>query len=142
MSEKTTYEKFKRYYQDFCGLLLFLAVTLSMAEIVCRVLFGISYDLFFSFTVWITLFALLLITGLMLPEGGHVSIDFIRLKLRGQARRVLEAILALLTLAFSSLITYSAVLFLQQLHRRGSAFPLQIYVPMWLVELCVPLGMG
>ena len=40
------------------------------------------------------------------------------------------------------LITYSAILFITQLYRRGSVFPLQIPVPIWLVELCVPIGMG
>lgn len=134
--------KFKQIYQYFCGLLLFAAVTLSVAEIVCRVIFGLSSDLFFDFTVWATVWSLMLITGFILPEGGHISVDFLRTRLRGVSRRILEGILALVTLAFGLLITYSAILFITQLYRRGSVFPLQIPVPIWLVELCVPIGMG
>ena len=134
--------RIKNVFEQICGLLLFAAVTLSMAEIVCRVFFKISVDLFFDFTVWGTIWALLLITGLLLPEGGHISIDFFRNKLGGITRRLMEIVLALITLAYGAFVTWGSVLFLRQLYQRGSVFPRQIPIPMWLVELCVPIGMG
>ena len=134
--------RIKHVFEQICGLLLFAAVTLSMAEIVCRVFFKISVDLFFDFTVWSTVWALLLITGLLLPEGGHVSIDFFRIKLGGITRRLIEIVLALITLAYGAFVTWGSILFLRQLYQRGSVFPRQIPIPMWLVELCVPVGMG
>lgn len=140
--EKKTTEKLIKAYEYFCGLLLFLAITISMAEIVSRVLFKTSYALFFDFSVWITLWALLLITGLLLPEGGHISIDFLRNKLSGRTRWALETLLALITLAYGVLITWGGILFLQQLYARNSIFPRNIAIPKWMVELCVPIGMG
>ncbi|MFH1137778.1 MAG: TRAP transporter small permease [Pseudomonadota bacterium] len=134
--------KCKQVFQDCCGLLLFASVTLSMVEIVCRVFFKTSMDLFFDFSVWGTVWSLMLITGLLLPEGGHVSIDFLRFKLGGRKRWALETFLALVTLSYGVFVTWGAVIFLRQLFLRGSVFPRQIPIPMWLVELCVPIGMG
>jgi len=134
--------KFKKGYELFCGLLLFLAITISMAEIVTRVFFKMSYDLFFDFAVWVTLWALLLITGLLLPEGGHISIDFLRNKLTGKLRWFVEVSLALITLAYGVFITWGSILFLQQLYARQSVFPRYIPIPQWIVELCVPLSMA
>lgn len=131
----------KRAWEVICGLLLFVAVTVNMAEIVLRVGFRLSYDLLFDLPVWITIWSLLLITGLLLPEGGHISIDFIRVKLRGRPRWLLEIFLALATLAYGIFITWGGVLFLQGLYARKSVFPRSIPVPTWLVELCVPIGM-
>jgi len=134
--------KIKKIFELFCGLLLFLAVTISMAEIVSRVIFKISYDLFFDFAVWGTVWALLLITGLLLPESGHISIDFLRNKFTGKIRWLLEVSLAFITLAYGVFITWGSILFLQQLYLRQSIFPRYIPIPKWIVELCVPIGMA
>ena len=134
--------KFKKGYEIFCGLLLFIAITISMAEIVSRVFFKVSYDLFFDFAVWVTVWALLLITGLLLPEGGHISIDFLRNKFSGKARWLLEVSLAFITLAYGAFITWGSIHFLQQLYVRQSIFPRYIPIPKWIVELCVPISMA
>jgi TRAP-type C4-dicarboxylate transport system permease small subunit len=134
-------KRVKTIYEGFCGLLLFLAVTISMSEIVARVVFKTSIDLLFDFSVWITVWAFLLIAGPLLPEDGHISIDFIRIKFSGRFRKMLEICLALITLAYGVLITWGAIQFLQQLYVRKSIFPRSIAIPKWLVELCVPIGM-
>jgi TRAP-type C4-dicarboxylate transport system permease small subunit len=133
--------RIKRIFEAFCGLLLFLAVTISMAEIVSRVVFKTSIDLLFDFSVWITVWAFLLIAGPLLPEGGHISIDFIRIKFSGRFRRLLEVCLALITLAYGALITWGGVQFLYQLYIRKSIFPRFVPIPKWIVQLCVPIGM-
>jgi TRAP-type C4-dicarboxylate transport system permease small subunit len=133
--------RIKRIFEAFCGLLLFLAVTISMAEIVSRVVFKTSIDLLFDFSVWITVWAFLLIAGPLLPEGGHISIDFIRIKFSGRFRRLLEICLALITLAYGALITWGGIQFLHQLYIRKSIFPRFVPIPKWIVQLCVPIGM-
>ena len=136
------YARARRLAEVSCGIILFVAVTISMAEIVTRVVFKLSFDLFFDFPVWLTVWSLLLITGFLLPGGGHVSIDFIRIRFTGGMRRLLEVFLALVTLAYGVFITWGSILFLKQLYVRGSIFPRYIPVPKWIVELCVPIGMG
>jgi TRAP-type C4-dicarboxylate transport system permease small subunit len=131
----------KRVWEISCALLLFLAVTINISEIVLRVAFRLSYDLLFDLPVWLTVWSVLLITGLLLPEGSHISINFIRFKIRGRLRLLLEVFLALTTLFYGVLITWGSVLFLRGLYEKQSVFPRSIPVPAWLVQLCVPIGM-
>ena len=133
--------RIRKYYEKICGLLLFLAVSISFAEIIARVMFKTSIDLFFDFSVWVTVWAFLLIAGPLLPEGGHISIDFLRLKFSGGPRKLLELCLALVTLAYGALITWGSILFIRQLYQRQSIFPRFVAIPKWMVELCVPIGM-
>jgi TRAP-type C4-dicarboxylate transport system permease small subunit len=133
--------RFKNFFENFCGLLLFFAVTISFAEIVARVAFKTSIDLFFDFSVWITVWACLLIGGLLVSGGGHISIDFMRKQLHGRVRQVLEVILGLITLAYVTLITVGSIIFIQQLYQRQSIFPRYFPIHKWIVELCVPIGM-
>lgn len=134
--------KVKTAVELFCGGLLFLAVTLNMAEIAVRVVFRQSLDLLFDLPVWITVWAMLLITGFLLPEGAHVSIDFLREKVKGRPRQLLEVVLALTSLAYGAFLTWSGMLFLTYLYQKKSVFPRSIPVPAWLVQLCVPIGMA
>ncbi len=134
--------KIKEIFENCCGYLLLIAVFISLAEIVARVVFETSFDLFFSFTVWISVWSMLLITGLLLPEGGHLSVDFLRQKFSGRPRWLLEVTLALVTLGYGVFITWGSVLFISQLYQRESVFPTYIAVPKWMVELCVPIGMS
>jgi TRAP-type C4-dicarboxylate transport system permease small subunit len=141
-NDSSLFAKIKRGTEVTCGIILFVAVTISMVEIVMRVVFKMSFDLFFDLPVWLTVWALLLITGFLLPEGGHVSIDFVRIKFTGRFRWLLEIFLGLITLAYGIFITWGSIQFLQQLYARGSIFPRYIPVQKWIVELCVPIGMG
>jgi TRAP-type C4-dicarboxylate transport system permease small subunit len=136
------FSKVKTAVEIFCGGLLFLAVTLNMAEIVVRVIFRQSLDLLFDLPVWVTVWAMLLITGFLLPEGAHVSIDFLKEKLKGGPRKLLEVFLALTSLAYGAFLTWSGMLFLTYLYQKKSVFPRSIPVPAWLVQLCVPIGMA
>ena len=134
--------RIREIFENCCGYLLLIAVFISLAEIVARVVFETSFDLFFSFTVWISVWSMLLITGLLLPEGGHLSVDFLRQKISGRSRWLLEVALALVTLGYGVFITWGSVLFIGQLYQRESVFPTYIAIPKWMVELCVPIGMA
>lgn len=131
-----------RTFEVGCGYLLLAAVMVSLVEIVARVVFKASFDLFFSLPVWMTIWALMLMTGGLLPANEHVSIHFIGNRLRGKALWILEVGLALITLAWGLLITWGSSLFVGQLIRKKAVFPTYIAVPRWMVELCIPVGMG
>ncbi|MEN8210270.1 MAG: TRAP transporter small permease [Thermodesulfobacteriota bacterium] len=138
---KNSFVRIKTIFENCCGYLLLIAVFISLAEIVARLLFNTSFDLFFSFTVWISVWSILLITGLLLPEGGHLSVDFIRQQLGGRPRWLLEVCIALITLGYGVFISWGSILFINQLYQRKSVFPTYIAIPKWMVELCVPIGM-
>jgi len=139
--EKNRYIYAKKIYERFCGILLFLAVSCSIFEIIARVAFHICFDFIIDFSVWLTVWSLLLITGLLLPERGHVSIDFLRDKLKGKPRLFVELFNALFTLTYGAAITLGGILFIQRLYTLNAVFPRYFAIPMWIVELCVPIGM-
>lgn len=140
-SNTETVSVLKKTFEQFCGYLIFLAVSITMAEIITRVFFNISIDLLFEFPVWLTIWASLLISGLLLKDNGHVSIDFLRNKLTGKTRWLLEIGLALFNIFYGAVIMWGGYLFVGQLYARKAMFPRIIAVPKWIVELAVPVGM-
>ena len=57
-NESSLFSRIQRGAEIACGIILFIAVTISMAEIVMRVVFKMSFDLFFDLPVWLTVWAL------------------------------------------------------------------------------------
>jgi len=131
-----------RWLEIFCGLLLLLAVCISLAEIVGRVLFHTTYDFVIDLPVWITIWSMLLISGPLIAENGHVSIDFIVTRLRGRARLALELFNMLATVIYGTAVTAGGVALIRMLHARQAVFPKYIPIPKWMVEICIPIGMG
>ena len=76
-------------YEKVCGMLVFIAIVISMGEIVLRVGFNTSYDFIIQASVWLTVWGLLLIGGPVLAEDGHVSIDFILTRVTGKTKWLL-----------------------------------------------------
>lgn len=132
----------KKYYEALCGFLLLLAVIVNAAEVISRIFFNVSYDLFFDFSVWLTIWALLLIGGPLLISNGHVSINFLIEKASRKTRVFLLTFNFVFTLLFGLLYTIAGILFVSNLYERQSVFPRFYPVPMWAVEICIPIGMG
>ncbi len=131
----------KRLFVNFCGYLLLLAVSISGFEIFLRVFIGKSYDFIIDLSVWLTVWALILIAGPLLSEEGHVSIDFIREKLQGKLRLLLELFITLSVLVFGVALCLGSIIYVYQLYDRQVVFPRYFAIPMWVVQLCMPLGM-
>lgn len=132
----------RKSFEIFCGLLLCLAVAVSLGEIVGRVFFSTTYDFVIDLSVWLTVWAMLLIGGPLLLENGHVSIDFVLGKLSGRSRVVLELVNTGATLVYGAAITWGGILLVKQLYLRQAVFPRYFPIPKWIVELCVPVGMA
>ncbi len=133
---------FLKLFEILCGLLLCLAVAVSLGEIVSRVLFHTTYDFIIDLSVWLTVWAMLLISGPLLAENGHVSIDFVMSKLKGRPRVLLELFNIGATLVYGAAVTWGGTLLVKRLYFRGAVFPRYFPIPKWLIELCVPLGMA
>ena len=126
--------KFYRIIEIFCGLLLFIAVGISLGEIVGRVVFHTTYDFIIDLPVWITIWAMLLIGGPLIAENGHVSIDFMVTKLQGRARRLLELFNITVTAIYGFAITIGGFQLVRMLYIREAVFPKFIPIPKWIVE--------
>ncbi len=131
----------KKVFERCCGVLLLLAVLISFSEIIMRVFFHVSYDIVIDLSVWITVWASLLIGGPILLENGHISVDMIRNKLSGKIRLCVEIINTSACLMFGVVLLVGGIQFVFHLYKKNAVFPRYIPVPMWIVELCVPIGM-
>jgi len=131
-----------RMLEIFCGLLLFIAVGISLGEIVGRVIFHTTYDFIIDLPVWITIWAMLLIGGPLIAENGHVSIDFMVNSLQGRARLFLELFNITVTIIYGFAVTMGGLALIRMLYLREAVFPKYFPIPKWIVELCVPVGMG
>ena len=137
----STKSKLKKF-ELFCGLLVFIAVLVSISEIVLRVGFNTSYDFIIQASGWLTVWGLLLITGPILAEGGHVSIDFIRNSLRGRPQWLLDLFNTGTTLLYAVVVTCGGVILVVELIERGSVFPMYFPIPMWTIQIIVPISMA
>ncbi len=134
--------KVYRMLEIFCGTLLFIAVGISLGEIVGRVVFHTTYDFVIDLPVWITVWAMLLIGGPLIAENGHVSIDFMVNRLQGKAKLLLELFNMAATVIYGIAVTIGGFALVRMLYLREAVFPKYIPIPKWIVELCIPLGMG
>ena len=126
----------------FCGFLLCLAVLISLGEIIGRVFFSTTYDFVIDLSVWLTVWAMLLISGPLYAENGHVSIDFILNKLDGPARFLLELFNVTATLIYAVAVTWGGITLVYKLYERTAVFPRYFPIPKWIVEICIPAGMA
>lgn len=139
--KKSNLSMLKSYFEKFCGYLLLLAVLISLFEIFLRIFFHKSYDFIIDLSVWLTIWSLILITGPLLSEGGHVSIDLIREKLRGKLRLLVESFNTLSILSFGVTLGLASIIYVHQLYALQLVYPRYVAIPMWLVQLCMPLSM-
>ena len=54
----------------------------------------------------------------------------------------LELFNVLTTVIYGISITIGGVLIVRQLYLRAAVFPRYFAIPKWIVELCIPIGMG
>lgn len=129
-------------YDSICGCLLATAVIFNLFEVGLRVAFHTSYDFLIDFSVWLTVWAVLLMAGPVLADGEHVSVDFLRAHLRGVPRLFIELFNILVTAVYAVAVCVSGILLVHQLFIQGAVFPGYIPIAKWLVLLSVPTGMG
>ena len=133
---------FKDGWIRFFSYVMFAAITINFLEIVMRVLFNSSVDLLFDLPAWLTTWSMMLISGMILLDNEHLCIEAVRSKMTGKAAKTLDFINNILTIIFAATVTYSGILFVAQLYAFNTAFTRIITIPKWMVESCIPIGMG
>ncbi len=139
---KNLRQKFKDIWIKFWGIIFFIGVSINFLEIVCRTLFHFSWDIMYDLPVWLTIWSVMMLAGPILPDGDHVSVDMIRDNLHGTARKILECFNLLVCIIFGLIITYGGYLVVMQYYKFNMNIIRVISVPRFLVESCIPIGMG
>jgi len=125
------------------GIASILVVTLgAFIDVIARFIFSHAYFWMHQLLAWVMIWAVFLVIGLLLKEGGHVSVDIATTKLRGVSRRALLTINWLATLLFCSLLTWSAVEYMGYLMGHHVTRLLHIHIPFWPINICTLVGFG
>ena len=139
---QSRFEKLKKIWVYFFSFVLFTAISINFFEIVLRVLFNYSIDLMYDLPAWLTAWSMILVSGIILLDNEHLCIEVLRSKMPAKGKRTLDFINNILTLIFGATITYAGFIFTKQLYTFNTTYTRIIAVPKWMVEVCVPLGMG
>jgi TRAP-type C4-dicarboxylate transport system permease small subunit len=84
---------------------------------------------------------MLLISGPLIAENGHVAIDMIVTRLQGKAKLLLELFNISATIIYGAAVSFGGIALIRMLYERQAVFPKYFPIPKWIVELCIPLGM-
>jgi len=112
-----------------------------MAIIVLRQTFGISYDFLTDGVVWLTIWATLLVSGPLFGEGGHIAVKALLERIPGKFRPAVEFFNTLGTLIFVAVVTYGGCRLIHFLFINEHVYARYISIPMWMVQICVPIGL-
>lgn len=138
--------RFVRGLSTFFGIVA-AAALIAACVVVCQMVF-VRYVLGTS-TIWQTEFVLyaivaatLLGSPYVLATRGHVNVDLLSHYLGPRARRVLEAVSALLGIAFCVLLAQSGWRYFEEAWTEGWVTESVWAPPLWIVLLPLPLGIG
>jgi TRAP-type C4-dicarboxylate transport system permease small subunit len=120
---------------------LILMVGMIFFNIVSRAAFQETFGVTEEWSVWLMIWSVFVYIGLDIKENAHIAVDLIPNKLRGKKKLILEVFISVVMIIFGVFFLYicwSDVLMAKM--TRLSTIT-SISVPLWLVKLCMPLGM-
>jgi TRAP-type C4-dicarboxylate transport system permease small subunit len=120
---------------------LILMVGMIFFNIVSRAFFQETFGVTEEWPVWLMIWSVFMFIGLDIKENAHISVDLIPNLLKGKKRFVLDMCISLIMLVFGILFLYacwSDVLMAKKIHLSTIT---SVPVPVWIVKLCMPLGM-
>ena len=120
---------------------LVLMVGMIFFNIVSRALFQETFGVTEEWSVWLMIWSVFVYIGLDIKEKAHISVDLIPNKLKGNKKLVLEIFTSLVMIIFGVLFLYAcwADVLMAKMTRLSTIT--SIPVPLWIVKLCMPLGM-
>jgi TRAP-type C4-dicarboxylate transport system permease small subunit len=125
------------------GMLLALGLGIVMLEIVSRALASTSFlwseELSRYVLIWITYFGAAAVTR----DNSHIRVEFLIDRLHPAARRIVEMLVALLCLVFSTVICIVSMRYVSDSRDLGMmSADSYLPVPIWVFQLIIPIGFG
>ena len=122
------------------GVLLVAVGGLISYEVVARFLFNAPTTWILDVSIYLTMWATFLAVGHTLRAGAHVRMDLYVRRLAPRARRATDAVVAVLALAFSALLTWQGLQSIADAVRLGEVTLSTIRVPLWVPLAAIPTG--
>ena len=120
---------------------LSLIVAMIFFNILTRLFFSVTFGITEEWTVWLMIWSVFSFIGVDIKENEHISVDFLADKLKGKQRLTLNVFISLIMVIFGILFLYgcwSDTLNDRMIHVNTIT---SIPVPLWIVKLCMPVGM-
>ena len=109
-------------------------------EVVARYLFNAPTTWILDVSIYLTMWATFLAVGHTLRAGAHIRMDLYVRRLAPRARRATDAVVAVLALAFSALLTWQGLQSIVDAVRLGEVTLSTIRVPLWVPLAAIPTG--
>lgn len=139
---KNVYKKVEKGLRYFCCALLGLSASMLVIIIFLRAVFGIGYDFLTDITVWLVIWSTMLYSGPHYGERGHVSIDFVIERLKDKWKAGVEFFNAFITLIYVGTVTIGGCIAIQAHISQHQVYARYVAIPMWIVQICIPIGFG
>lgn len=119
-----------------------VATSVSLLFIIAamREVLGMSFDYLSDFTVWLMVYSFMLLLGPVYRDGAHVSIGVVFERLPRKARLGVALLNKSCTLAFAILLALGGVKLMHFLISLNQMYARVIRVPMWVAQICIPIG--
>lgn len=124
------------------GLLsLVLMIGLIFFNIISRFLFQVTFGIAEEWPVWLMIWGVFVFIGLDIKENAHLSVDIIKNKLPEKHKMRFDVFSSIIMIIFGVLFLaacWSDVTLTKMILVRTIT---SIPVPLWIVKLCLPMGM-
>ena len=131
-----------RFEGVLAGILLVIAVFLILSEIVLRTVFSYSLIGISGIASLLVIWSVFFGASYGIMRNLHVRVDLLQYALPEKIGAALDIVVTLICLCVSALLGYSGFLLIQESLMLGETTMGFIRIPVWLVQLVMPLAGG
>lgn len=124
------------------GLLLLLAVLLVFAQIVGRSVFGFGLSGLYEIATYFAVCSVFLTASLAIKNNVHIRIDILANMVSPRTAFWLEMVVLLVMASVSAVLTWSGVLLVQESLMLGERTIGAVELPVWAMQLILPMAGG
>lgn len=121
--------------------LFIISCTWMLIESISRTVFSKSFSISEELVVFTLIWAIFLSVGQSGKEGNHIFVDLFMRKFNNKWKKVSTIFNATIGLTYAGFIVYVGINYINHLASTGITSNSSMRLPMWLVFLCVPIGM-
>lgn len=128
--------------QIISNCFLLIITGLVFVEVISRYVFGTSHAFTEEFSKTLMVWFVYLIVGVVMQKHGHVAVDLLPTRIKGvKGKSILNIIICSLVLLFCIVVFIAGVQTVAILKASGGVPPTEFGIPLWIVALCLPIGL-
>ena len=121
-------------------VLLALILVLIFVEVITRYIFGQSHGFMEEFSKWAQVWLACLMLGVIARGRRHIAIDILPRRLPERYKPALFLVSDIALLGFAIVLFWSGIEAIVAIKEGGFLSRTEMSFPLWIVKLCIPLG--